>query len=88
MADDSDTLSNNSNSKIIVPTDINGNPITDDRNPAYLAGAIAEAEEFYERTGYFTTFYKHGVVNLGNGKTVVDSVAAVPFVSGQIQDLD
>ena len=77
MADDGDTLSTLPASKTIVPTDINGQPITDDRNPAYLAGALAEAEEFYERSGYFTTFYKYGVINLPNGKTVVDSVASV-----------
>ena len=48
----------------LVPVDLHDNPITDDGQPAYLAGALHEAGLFYERTGHFETLIKYGGVCL------------------------
>ena len=72
----------NNNTDSIVPINIRDEPITDGNNPAYLAAALYEAGEFYERTGHFSHLYKYGAVPVSNGKTVVDSVNAPYFLSG------
>ena len=45
-----------------IPTDIDGNKIEWDDNPAYLAGALYECSLFYERTGLFEALIKDGAV--------------------------
>ena len=69
-----------------IPTDIDGNKIEWDDNPAYLAGALYECSLFYERTGLFEALIKDGAVALSNGKLAVDSASAVSFVSGITAD--
>ena len=48
-----DTQSTANKSDVIIPTDSNMNPISDESNPAYLEGALHEAGKFYKRTGHF-----------------------------------
>ena len=85
MSTDNDTLSNNS-VKVIVPTDLNDIPITDEKNPAYLGGAIHETMLFCERTGYFQNLYTNGIVLRGH-RTIVDSDHSVSLVTGEAPDV-
>ena len=79
-----DTLSTaNNKSDTIVPTDSKDQIISDESNPAYLAGALHEAKEFYERTGHFENLIKYRAV-LHNNKITVASEVSAYFVSGQI----
>ena len=79
-----DTLSTaNNKSDIIIPTDSKDQIISDESNPAYLAGALHEAKEFYERTGRFENLIKYRAVLHSNKITVASEVSAF-FVSGQI----
>ena len=48
-----DTPSTANKSDVIIPTDSKKHPISDESNPAYLAGALHEAGEFYVRSGHF-----------------------------------
>ena len=69
-----------------VPVDIDGNKITYSSNPAFLPGVLHELSEYYERTKAFGPLIKDGVVPLSGGKTAVDSLSAVSFVSGITPD--
>ena len=64
-----------------VPTDLLGQPISDEGNPAYLAGALHEAKLFYKQNRTYRDFFDNRVVLMGH-RTVVDHRDAVPFVSG------
>ena len=70
----------------IVPVDLKGQPISDESKASYLAGALAEAAEFYALTGHFASLIDAGVVTLSNGKTAVDSEDAVYLYSKQVPD--
>ena len=52
-------------------------PISDEGKPYYLAGALLEASEFYERTGAFKALIQTGTAPLSNGKTAVDCEAGL-----------
>ena len=69
-----------------IPTDIHGNPISDEGRLVYLAGALYEAGQFYTRTGMFETLLTLGASLVSNGDTAVESVQAIYFVSGLIND--
>ena len=68
------------------PVNIDGTPITWKNNPALLEGALYEAAQFYKRTGFFEALIENGAVSLSNGKTAVDTIQAVKFVSGSLAD--
>ena len=70
----------------LVPTDIKGNPISDEGVPAYLAGALYEAQQFYERIGKFKSLFDNGTVSLSNGRTAIDSSETLYFASGSVSD--
>ena len=69
-----------------VPVDIDGNRISFKGNPAYVAGALFEASQYYERTGFYESLIKDGAVSLSNGKFALDSVKCVSLVSGAVDD--
>ena len=69
-----------------VPIDIKGNPISDEGVPAYLAGALYEAQQFYERIGKFKSLFEYGTISLSNGKTAIDSSESIYFASGDVSD--
>ena len=69
-----------------IPVDIDGNRISFKGNPAYVAGALFEASQYYERTGFYESLIKDGAVSLSNGKLALDSVKCVSFVSGAVDD--
>ena len=73
---------------VIVPTDLNNNPISDEGKAAYRAGALHQAKEFYERSGDFAFLISHAAVPLSNGKTAVESEEAAFFVCGTVSDVD
>jgi len=77
----SPTTINSEHSNIPVPTDLQGNPITDEDNPAYLDGALFETKEWLKRTRKHKSFFEHRAVRVGH-RTVVESKEAVPFISG------
>ena len=67
---------------ILVPTDIDGNIITDKRRKGYLGGALHEALDFFRRNGHFKDLVEHGVVSSGK-YIIVDSDKAIPLVIGR-----
>ena len=69
---------------INTPVDIDNNPITFDGNPAYAAGVLYEVDKYWVRKGLFQPLLKTNSVLLGNGKEAVDSVLAIPFISGEL----
>ena len=69
-----------------MPIDIKGNPISDEGVPAYLAGALHEAQQFYERIGKFKSLFEYGTISLSNGKTAIDSSESIYFASGDVSD--
>ena len=69
-----------------IPVDIDNNRISFKGNPAYVAGALYEASQYYERTGFYESLIKDGAVSLSNGKLALDSVKCVSFVSGAVDD--
>ena len=75
-----DTLSTANKSDVIIPTDSNMNPISDESNPAYLAGALYEAGKFYVRSGHFMNLLQYRAVNYGKTTTVASEISAF-FVS-------
>ena len=83
-----DTLSTAETTKLvntIIPIHLDGSHISDEGTLAYLAGALHQAELFYERTGAFENIWRHGVAVSGS-KTAVDSMDAVYFASGIVTD--
>ena len=71
----------------IVPTDKLGKPISDEGNPAYLAGALEQAKEYLSRDRKINTFLKTRTMVIGH-RTILDSRKAVPFAAGIISDLN
>ena len=69
-----------------VPIDIRGNPISDEGVPAYLAGALYDAQQFYERTSKYKSLFTNGTVSLSNGKTATDTSDTIFLVSGMVKD--
>ena len=69
----------------IVPVDQLGHKISDEDNPAYLAGALHELKKFLERDRKFHRFLTTRTVLAGH-RTIVDSRDAVLFVEGLIDD--
>ena len=67
-----------------TPVDIDNNPITFDGNPAYAEGVLHEVEKYWVRKGLFQTLLKTNSVLLPNGKEAVDSVLALPFITGEL----
>ena len=79
-AEESSPLTNNS-----VPTDIEGDPITFDGNPAHAEGVCQEIIDCIMRTGKFKMLVVKHAVPAGY-KTAVDSAQAIPFLRGDITD--
>ena len=71
----------------IVPLDSDGQPIKwGNDNPACLGGALHEVKLFYERTGHFMSLLHDGAAVLPDGQLAVDSILAIPFITGEIAD--
>ena len=64
------------------PLDIDNNPIEWDGSPAYAAAKMHEVLQYYKRTGLFGPLMADHSVLLSNGKTAVDYLNALPFVTG------
>ena len=77
MSDDSGT-NHNSNS-IFLFSDIHGDPITTDKNPAHFEGFLLEIEACIQRTGKFKPLVTQRAVCTSGGKTILDSYSSIPF---------
>ena len=75
-----------SNSDNCVPTDIDGNPIILERNPAYVEGVLHEIDLWTSRgtNKYRALIEEHCFVT--GSKTSIDNPNNSLFVSGQITD--
>ena len=75
-----------SNSDNCVPTDIDGNPIILERNPAYVEGVLHEIDLWTSRGSnkYRALIEEHCFVT--GSKTSIDNPNNSLFVSGQITD--
>ena len=85
MSDTRSTAATSPLVNTVIPVYIDGSPITDEGSIAYLDGALHQASLFYERTGHFESMWRHGVA-VGSSKTAVDSIEAVYFAAGIVQD--
>ena len=83
LSTDQDTVSSNISDRD-QPVYLDNSPIQWDGNPAHIEGALHEAGKYYVRNGLFQALIKHNAVLLSNGKTAVESLNAVPFVTGQL----
>ena len=72
----------------LVPVDLHNNPISDDGQAAYLAGALHEASLFYERTGHFENLIKYGAFVSHTGTTVVESANTTFILDGAAPDVE
>ena len=68
-----------------VPTDIDGDPITFDGNPAHAEGVAQEIMDCVMRTGQFKSLVTKNAVQAGY-KLAIDSAEAIPFLNGVIAD--
>ena len=73
---------------VVIPIDIDKDPIKFDGNPAHAKGVLAEVFEFYRREGHFKALLENGAVPLSNGKLALDNIQAVQFISGIVTDPD
>ena len=55
-----------------TPVGTNGNPILHDDNDASLPGLLLRLGKFYEKTGFFKTYFANRTVLLSNGLTAVE----------------
>ena len=69
-----------------IPVDTRGDHLLWDGNKAHISGLMAEAHEYYTRTGKFIPLITSGCVLLNNGITAVESIQAVTFITGIVQD--
>ena len=69
-----------------IPTDPEGDAILWSGNDAHIEGIIYQMNDWQVRTGNFIALIEHGAVPLSNGNLAVDSVQAVPFVTGLYND--
>ena len=67
-----------------TPVDIDKNPILFDGNPAHASGVLHEVGRYYARNGLFQPLLKTGTVLLNNGRECIDSLSAVPFLTGEV----
>ena len=82
MSSDLDSVPNSNTTTVI--TDHLGNPLSVDKNPAHFEGFLLEVDQFIARTGHFKPLLEHRAVCTSAGKTIVDSVSAVPFVEDSV----
>ena len=82
MSSDLDSVSSLNTTTVII--DHLGNPLSVDKNPAHFEGFLLEVEQFIARTGHFQPLLENRAVCTSAGKTVVDSVSAVPFVENSV----
>ena len=81
------TLSTNTvNSDILVPHDTDKDPLMWNGNDAHIEGLLIECGKYYKRVGIFQPFFAHRAVSLPSGKVAVDSLSAVSFITGIIDD--
>ena len=76
----------NQSSSTIVPTDMSGDTLTWEDNPAFLPGILYEAKRYYARTGHFEPLIHDGAVALPNGKLAIDNIDAILFIEKIIAD--
>ena len=69
-----------------VPSDIKGNPLEWNGNNAHIDGLLFETGQHCVRHNIFIPLIENHAVLLSNGKTAVDSLAAVPFIRGTVAD--
>ena len=82
MSNDNDTTKTASDT--FVFTDIEGEVLVCDNNPAHFEGYLYEVSQCIKRTGAFLPLLEQRVVITPGGKTIVDSVSAVPFVLNEV----
>ena len=70
----------------LLPTDEDEHPFHWDGNNAHISGYLHEAGKFYTRNGLFEALFSHHAVVLNNGKLAIDSVEAIPFITGTQSD--
>ena len=70
----------------VIPTTAKGTVISDEGNPAYLAGALYEYKLFVERTGHYKTLIEQGIVSTHRG-IVTDSSEALHLVKKTVKEI-
>ena len=73
------------NNFLLYPTDIDGDPITFDGNPAHMSGVLYEIQMCIERTGTFKLLVEENVVLVGS-KLAIDHPDAISFLKRTIAD--
>ena len=76
---DVDTAIKGTNAHTVI-TDMYNNPVTIDNNVAHIDGLMYEINSYVRRTGTWDSLVTHGV-SLQGSKIIIDSAAAVPFVT-------
>ena len=71
---------------LLQPKHADGTVILWGGNPAHAEGVLFEVGKYYERVGLFQELIKNRSVLLSNGKTAVEHLQAISFVSGIITD--
>ena len=79
MSANDDTAIKGTNAHTVI-TDMYNNPVTIDNNVAHIDGLMYEINSYVRRTGTWDSLITHGV-SLQGSKIIIDSAAAVPFVS-------
>ena len=83
------TLSNSDGTDAVAlnklqPLNSDKEPIIWSGNPAHIDGILFEINKYYKRTGLFQPLFNSRAVLLSNGKTAVESLQSIPFVSGML----
>ena len=73
-------------STVKVATDIDGDPIILDDNPAHIDGALYEFGQWSQRTGHYIPLFENRGVLLNNGKLALESPNAALFANGTVKD--
>ena len=60
-------------------TDLDGEPVILDDNPAHIEGALNQAALYFKRTGQYAALFEQGAKVLSNGKLAIDSASAILF---------
>ena len=75
---------NSSTNDILVPTDLDGDPLIWDGNNAKILGLLDACDKHYIRKGQFQPYFQHRAVLLSNGKIAVPSKATILFIMGEL----
>ena len=74
--------------RVVTVTDIHGDPVTYDNNPAELPGCRYEMDLCLNRLGAFKLLIRHRACRMPNGVIAVQDVNSIPFVMDMVADPD